>query len=116
MVAHVCVGQVIASEDDAVVGERKRPVEFEGCAKRDVVGGAFFVAVHAVLRECKFGVESCADMRPEVSYFAVELEWRDLRHVAPVFVLVESANIASACLCVESLFCREFDGGACAHE
>ena len=116
VVAHVGVEQVFATEDDAVVGERERPVEFEGGSEGHVAGGAFFVAVHAVLRECKFGVDACADVCPEVSDFAVELERRNLRHVAPVFVLVESADVACACLRVESLFCREFDGSASSHE
>ena len=88
MVAHVGVEQVIAAEDDAVMRELERPVEFEGCSERDIAGGALFVAVHPILRKGEFRVDSCADVLPDVGDFAVEMERRNLWHVAPVFVLV----------------------------
>lgn len=116
MVAYVGVEQVFAAEDDAVVRERERPMEFEGNAECGVAGRTLFIAVYAVLCKGEFRVDACSDMCPEVSDFAMELEWRNLWHVTPVFVLVKSADIACTYLCVESLFGREFDGGASSYE
>jgi len=116
VVAHVGVEQVVATEDNAVVGKREWPVEFEGGSEGGVAGGAFLVAVGTVLRECKFGVEACANVCPKVSDFAVEFERRNLWHIAPVFVLVKTADIACACLRVKPFFGWEFDGGARTHE
>ena len=45
MVADIGIEQVIATEDDVVVGERECPMEFQECTKRDVAGGALFIAV-----------------------------------------------------------------------
>ena len=45
MIAYVGVEQIIATEDDAVIGKRECPVEFQERTERDVAGGALFVAV-----------------------------------------------------------------------
>ena len=121
MVAHVGIEQVVGPEYEAVASQREFPTDFQHQAERDVAGRRSFVAVHEFLSQREVGVGGRTAVLPDVAQFSVELERRNLRHVAPSFpepvpVAVKSAHVACSRGGTEAPLGRRFGGGACAVE
>ena len=97
--------------------EYKRPSKFQKRSEGDVAGGAFFVFIDFVLGEGEIRVDGWSHMFPEVGKFSVELEGRNLWHVAPlvfgiVAVAVLATHVACASGCTKTLLRCRFDRGA----
>ena len=116
MVAHIGIEDVVGANHEAVFRECEFPTNFQHGSRSDVTGGRLFVTIYEVLRKREVAVGGGLQVIPDVAQFSVELEWGNLRHVAPVTVAENAAHVARRRGGTEAQLCHCLYRGARAKE